>query len=388
MRGGCYSIGYKLQILEKLDYSEDGGISMRRTFNILLALVLSLSLVLVACTTPEPSPTSPAPPPVPATPFEIVTLNYIHIDVEGTPQFSATHDYFRSEVERLTSGRVKVKIHPRGALGPAVQNYDLIRDGVADIGNILPAYNPGRFPALSAAILPFAWTNGIQSSLVMDVLLRMGVFDGETAEVKLLSTGGMGMYHLFTGDKQAASLADMERLKVRSPGDYPMKATEALGMVPVTMDLAEGVTALQTGVIDGVILSYGLVDTFGYGDFVKYVTELGLMSGHHIWVMNKKSWGKLSEQDQQIVQYVAVQAANRYAATEGMLEDVLSRTYQERGVEINRLSTAEMAQARNLTAPVYDLWVSDLEAKGIAGEQMLREFEKLREQMSIGWQPR
>lgn len=57
------------------------------------------------------------------------------------------------EVERVTAGRVKLEFLPK-AVGTPPTQFDVVRDGLADVGVILPGYNPGRFPALDLGEMP------------------------------------------------------------------------------------------------------------------------------------------------------------------------------------------------------------------------------------------
>src|SRR5690606_35882949 len=58
-----------------------------------------------------------------------------------------------AEVEKLTEGRVQIEFLPKAVGSPAAQ-FDVVRDGLADMGVILPGYTPGRFPLLDMGELP------------------------------------------------------------------------------------------------------------------------------------------------------------------------------------------------------------------------------------------
>ena len=48
------------------------------------------------------------------------------------------------EVERVTQGRVKIKLLPKPVTNP-VNHFDAVRDGLADVAFVSHAYTPARF---------------------------------------------------------------------------------------------------------------------------------------------------------------------------------------------------------------------------------------------------
>lgn len=62
-------------------------------------------------------------------------------------------------ISEASGGRIAIEIYPAQQLGAAADHYDMARDGIADIAFINPGYQPGRFPILAAAELPFLFAN-------------------------------------------------------------------------------------------------------------------------------------------------------------------------------------------------------------------------------------
>lgn len=294
---------------------------------------------------------------------------------------------FANEVERLTEGRVKFTIYARGALAPPTQNYELVRTGAADIAWVMPGYTPGRFPMSQIGALPFAWTQAVQGSLAMIPLLERGLFAKETADTKLLGIYTLGVYYLFTNNKKVTSLADMKGLKIRTTGDYQIKAVRRLGMTPVAMDLGETVSAVQTGVVDGLIMGYGIVGTFGLAPFVKYAYELPFFTSTAMWVVNKDVWGKISPKDQRIIEVYATQASLRWAYNEDLDEAIRREQFRGRGIEITKPSEADLNSAIKITQPVWDEWVADVEKLGYPAKRAMTALELIRKELGIGWKP-
>src|SRR6516162_4571186 len=60
-----------------------------------------------------------------------------------------------ASVEKASNGTIKSTVYPAQQLGKAPDHYDMTRDGIVDFAYINPGYQPGRFPIVSAAELPF-----------------------------------------------------------------------------------------------------------------------------------------------------------------------------------------------------------------------------------------
>jgi TRAP-type transport system periplasmic protein len=63
-------------------------------------------------------------------------------------------------IEERSGGRLKVTIYPGSTLGKPADHFDLVKNGIADMGFISPGYTPGRFPLVSVAELPLLCGSG------------------------------------------------------------------------------------------------------------------------------------------------------------------------------------------------------------------------------------
>ncbi|MGZ3295616.1 MAG: TRAP transporter substrate-binding protein DctP, partial [Xanthobacteraceae bacterium] len=66
-----------------------------------------------------------------------------------------------ASIEKASNGTIKSKVFPSQQLGKAFDHYDMARDGIADITYVSPGYQPGRFPVIDAAALPFILSNNM-----------------------------------------------------------------------------------------------------------------------------------------------------------------------------------------------------------------------------------
>ena len=62
------------------------------------------------------------------------------------------------ELDKASSGRLKLRIYPASQLGPVQRQIDLVKSGVADIAVGLHGATPGRYPLTEVVSLPFCIT--------------------------------------------------------------------------------------------------------------------------------------------------------------------------------------------------------------------------------------
>ena len=65
------------------------------------------------------------------------------------------------------------KLYPAQQLGKALDNYDMVRDGIADVTYINPGYQPGRFPIIAAGELPLLIKDATSDSEALDAWYRI-----------------------------------------------------------------------------------------------------------------------------------------------------------------------------------------------------------------------
>ena len=75
-----------------------------------------------------------------------------------------------------SGGTVEIELYPNGALGRAPQQQaQMVLDGVADIGFIVPPFTPGRFPDSEVMELPGLFRDLAEATQVYTRLLQAGV---------------------------------------------------------------------------------------------------------------------------------------------------------------------------------------------------------------------
>jgi len=214
------------------------------------------------------------------------------------------------DVAKVTNGRVKINLAPK-IIGSPLGQYDVVRDGLADIAVAVPGYTPGRFDLAGIVEMPLLTEDTVVSSVAFQRLYDKYLKDaGLFKEVHVLSafTGGGG--HFFMRDKAIKSVADVKGMKIRAAVASTIPTLSALGAVPVQKPSNEMYELMASGVLDGSISGLDQVLPFKLADVSKKVLVVpgALFNSSMILVVNKDSWAKISKADQDAITKISGEA--------------------------------------------------------------------------------
>jgi TRAP-type C4-dicarboxylate transport system substrate-binding protein len=328
-------------------------------FTFLVTLVF-FSVMVCAAILPEAAPAADKPIALKFA-YWMPTKHTLHRVFEG----------YAKEVEALTGGRVKITLYPGGALGKPPQQWDMALGGITDITFFMPGYTAGRFPRSTVFDLPLL----LGGSSQVNTAIAAGVYEKYIApdykDAKMMFFFVSEPFAIHTSKKKVASMADAKGLKVRSSGAVQSATVKTLGGSPVTMPITEVYTSMEKGVIDGVFTAFTAMVSFRIYDVSKYSMNAGLTATPMAVAMNQKKWDSLPDDIKAIMEKInsryALECAREYD------KDRVKAIAKGKslGKEIYPLSSAEQKNWEQAFAPIYDKWVKDMEAKGIAGKELL-----------------
>ena len=144
-----------------------------------------------------------------------------------------------AEVAKVTQGRVKIDTLPK-VVGSVTAQFDVARDGQADLVVFIPGYTPNRFDILEVAQLPFMGDDPERLAPVVDRFYRKNLASyNELRGVHPLSVYVVSPGQLFNRVRPIKTLADFKGLKMRSPQASATQALTLLGAVPVSKPVSE-----------------------------------------------------------------------------------------------------------------------------------------------------
>jgi len=186
--------------------------------------------------------------------------------------------HFCDSVRLASAGRLDIKPFSAGELVPAMQSFDAVSQGSAQVGHDWPGYWKGKNEAFVAlASVPFG-------------------LDGEGYNIWLYEKGGLemmqeiyGKFNLFAlpggqcgqemglfSNKRATKMEDFKGMRVRTPGWY-MDILNNLGAAVSPLPGGEIYLALERGVIDAAEFSSPAINyPMGFDEITKYVIQPGV----------------------------------------------------------------------------------------------------------------
>jgi TRAP-type C4-dicarboxylate transport system substrate-binding protein len=306
----------------------------------------------------------------PASAEQVITLRYAHFMPTTTAQ-AVTSAQWCKEVEKRTSGRVKITFYPGSTLMPAPQTYDSIVRGIADIGWSIMSYTRGKFPLTEVIDLPLGYKSGYAATKLINAYYeKFKPKEFDETKVLYLHAHGPG---ILTTKKPVYKLEDLKGMKIRSTG-LSAKIAQALGAAPVGMPITETYDALSKGVTDGVLTTVESLHQWKLAEVTNYTTENygSAYSTGFFCVMNKGKWSSLPADIQKIIEAID----QEWIEKTGRLWDSIDVEGREwalkQGHKFIPLSKEEDARWTERVRPILEEYAKTMREKGLPGDEALK----------------
>lgn len=271
-------------------------------------------------------------------------------------------------ITEFTEGKITFENYWSASLLNATDTLQGVRDGVADIGLIIPTYYPQE---LAVGSWLFGLGGALSGSTVHDVaaggaaaLETVLTLDALTAEyashnIKVLQGTSTPAYNLLC-NKPINSLAEAQGVRARAIGAVWSDTVEALGMSPVSIAWNEAYEGLQRRVFDCMVINPnqyvdGLILKDVAPEFVP-VTMAQLQSS--TWVMNLETWESLPVELQNFMTEESVRAAYNiwmgYLEIEAKAGDLIAAATEVHTSDVSELEPVAAKQRAEAVAALAD----------------------------------
>ncbi|WP_163335742.1 TRAP transporter substrate-binding protein [Desulfopila sp. IMCC35008] len=186
--------------------------------------------------------------------------------------------HFADSVRLASAGRLDIKPFSAGELVPAMQSFDAVSKGSAQVGHDWPGYWKGKNEAFVAfASVPFGldgegYNIWLQekggTELMQKIYGQFGLF--------ALPGGQLGQEMGLFSNKRATKMEDFKGMRLRTPGWY-MDIMNNLGASVSPLPGGEVYLALERGVIDAAEFSSPAINyPMGFDEITKYAIQPGV----------------------------------------------------------------------------------------------------------------
>ncbi|MCE8004851.1 TRAP transporter substrate-binding protein [Billgrantia ethanolica] len=182
---------------------------------------------------------------------ETITWDMVTSWPTNFPALGTGANAFAQRIEQLSNGRMRVRVHGAGELVPAMEVFDAVAAGTAEMGHSASYYWRGKVAASQFfTAVPFG-----MNTTEMNAWLYHGggqeLWDEIYAKhnLKPFAVGNTGAQMAGWFKREINSLADMQGIRLRLPG-LAGEAMNGIGVTTVNMPGGEIFTSMQTGVLD------------------------------------------------------------------------------------------------------------------------------------------
>jgi TRAP-type transport system periplasmic protein len=284
------------------------------------------------------------------------------------------------DIEKVTEGRVKVDVLPK-VVGTTASQFDVVRDGLADMSFTVASYTPGRFVMTEFGELPLLSSDAATIAPAFDRLYRKHLEQyGEYDGVDILSIYTISPSQIFTATRPVKSVQDLKGLKMRSPTSGTQAFLETVGGVPINKPSTEAYEMLATGAIDGQLTQANTVVGFGQAELTKYALLLpgGVSNAVNFVAINPDKWAEISPADQAAILAISQdKLAERVGTAYSRAEDAAVEKLRASGYEIVEGDAALISELREILKPVEGAWIERARKKGLKNpEEVLAEYRE------------
>lgn len=269
-----------------------------------------------------------------------------------------------ASLEKASGGTIKGTIFPSEQLGKAFDHYDMVRDGIADVGYISPGYQPGRFPVFAAAQLPFMVANGRGGTQAVDAWYRAyAPQEMKDTHFCLAFVHDPGTFH---SRKKIVVPADVKGLKVRPANSTVGELVTTLGGTNVQASAPESRDALERGVADAITFPWNSIFLFGIDKVVKYHIDAPLYASAFVWSINKDKYDNASAAQKKVIdEHCTTEWADRLAGPWADYEAAgRDKMRQAAGHEVYSLTPEQVSAWREAAAPLQKNWADSVRKVG------------------------
>lgn len=263
---------------------------------------------------------------------------------------------FKTELERLSQGKIAVQLFPNASLMPSRQEVGAAIQG--QVQAILPfvSFYEAVAPRVGIFTMPMLFRDYGHLERAANGSVGKAVYgDLEAKGLVPLAFWYETPTHIFTTRREVSTLDQLKGLKVRI---YPSAALEgairSLGANPAVIAGSEVYLALQNGTVDAAVTTPSFAQSLKLTDSLKTMTRVNLVLGGYIFAMNKAFFDGLPTDLQGAVRQAAAKATefNKQQITEEVTAS--EKAMVAAGVKIVDLTPQERERWVKLVQPVLE----------------------------------
>ncbi len=299
-----------------------------------------------------------------------------HNPPEGPPGESI--EAWADWVEEQCAGRVELEIIHGGALLTGEEAFRGTQTNVCDVAYYALDRQDGFLLNLVTQLPFMGWpdqrtTGQIYMQLLSEFPEMVNEWEGQ--DVKLIGAMMMPPTHLHNTVKEVRTPADIEGMSFHCAESMLTDMVEAAGGTAAELDIADMYTALQTGLLDGIMNHFPVLVIFGVWELPTYHTVFGddgiNMTPMYI-IMNNDVFNGLPADIQQIFLDSGQIWHDIFLEGDLAFQGVATGMCLDAGHTFTYLTPEEIAVWRDaIREPVIDKWEADCADAGLTSAEAI-----------------
>ncbi len=268
------------------------------------------------------------------------------------------------DIKKASNGSISATLFPSEQLGKAFDHYDMARDGIADLAYVNPGYQPGRFPIMAGASLPFMFANAKGGSAAIDAWYRQYAAR-EMKDVKfcLAFVHDPGTFH---SRRKITLPGDIKGMKVRPATSTIGQMISTLGGTNVQASAPESRDMLERGVADAITFPWGSISLFGIDKVTSFHMDSPLYVTPFVWVMNQGKYDAMSVAQKKVIdEHCTTEWAEKIASPWADFEFAgHAKLAAQAGHEVYKLTPEQTAAWKSAVTPGEVQWAESVKKAG------------------------
>ena len=296
-----------------------------------------------------------------------MTLKSSDTHPDGYPTVEAVKA-MGAELESTTDGKLCIEIFHSKQLGEEKDTIEQTQFGAIDMNRVSLGPFNNIIEETQVPSLPYIFRSVDHMHKVMDGPVGQQILDA-FADHDLI---GLAFYDggsrsFYNREKPINSMDDLKGMKFRvMQSDMFVDMVSALGANATPMPYGEVYSSIQTGVIDGAENNWPSYDTSGHFEVAKYYTLDQHLIVPEVLVMSKKTWDKLSADEQTKVRTAARNSVGVMRDLCVKQEKISEDKVRAAGVEI--VTDIDKTPFIDAMKPVYEKYVKSDKLKKMVSE--------------------
>jgi len=257
------------------------------------------------------------------------------------------------ELAEATSGDVKIVMHPGGSLSIASTNITAaVSDDVVQFAD--DSLYLGSVPISGVLRLPFLVHTAAEYQKIRHIVLPYITEQYAKRGVTVLCQYAYPMQVIWSRDR-LVRLADLRGKKIRITAPEQGEFIKRFGGIPVTMGPPEIPSALDRGVVSGVLTATSGAG-YSWRDLLKSNYRIGININDALLVVNTQRLEELPAQEQEKVRTIIGGTCDKITSGLERAETELTNKLIQAGMVVTPADPADIDNATKTMTPYWDDW--------------------------------